>query len=131
MLFDFDDFDYDYDCDCGEELDGGEHYGCEKSECCEDCVYFSDCDGCGNIYPRAPLAKKPASKKATAKKSTAKNPAARELQAEKPAVSIIDGTKRPAQTKDWEGKKQRGAGVLWACFGAVALVVLILGAILS
>ena len=46
------DFDED-DCDCGLELGGGEHYGCDRCECCEDCPHVFECDGCGNLIGSA------------------------------------------------------------------------------
>ena len=47
IVFDEDEF----DCDCGG--DEGEHYGCFRNECCEDCPYLFECDGCGNLIYRS------------------------------------------------------------------------------
>ena len=57
------DFDED-DCDCGMELTDGEHYGCDRCECCEDCPHMFECDGCGNlIYAQRRPVKSPTPRK--------------------------------------------------------------------
>lgn len=95
-MFDFDDFDYEHDCE--KELEDGEHYGCELSECCEDCEYLADCDGCGNFYAPAP------SPQGT--RESAKEP--------------------PAPQKN-EERQRRGGGALLACVGVLAAIALIIG----